>query len=422
MTTEICGRVSWSGSRDQEGHRTYKVKHRIKGALTDGPFTALNTPGLPLPGAFWLYGNEIDPWAFCQPTASLIGLPLNNEAHQYWDVENEFTTKRPPPDIQRCQDQSIEDPLLEPMKVSGTFTKMSREATHDRFGFPITSSSWEQIRGPTVVFDESRPTVHIEQNVALLQLDLITSLRDTTNLTTQWGLSTGTIKLTGISWDKVYYGQCGVYYTRKFDFDIDFAGWDRRVLDEGSKVLHGHWDANGGRWTLDTIGGAPPNRFNPQHFDRAVDKQGNPMRMLLNGAGLPAEVSVVGNSQYVSVAINNVGNPLTSTLNWRPCNRTTAIVWDDATAFVVGDLVVIIDVTNQAAYYYVAIVNNTNSQPPNANWIFLGSIQDKGGYDVTATYQIGDIVRGLVVTGFGSIFLSKYVPANHFLLGIPVVL
>jgi len=311
MPTELVdGHRTWSCSRDADGHRTYKIKHRVR-CLTSlsklpatygrpdptlGPATALLfTPGLPLPGRIWAFDNDLDPWAWCRPEATVTPVSPEGEPNTLFDVEQIFST-RP---NKKCHDLSIEDPLLEPQKVNGGVIKDKEEAVFDRFNVAITNSAFEQMRGPHVEFDKSRSTTTVEQNVPILNKFLCDKMMDTLNSAPLWGFPARCIKLSDWTWTENYFGLCARYYVRKFTFESNVkfdpdsgrlvSGWDKDLLDEGTKALNGHWDETTGKWVLDTIGGAAPNPNNPSHFKRVQDRDGNVMRVVLNGQGVPIE-------------------------------------------------------------------------------------------------------------------------------------
>jgi len=295
MAGHFDGLKKWSMVRDEEGHRTYKA---IFGVWTDdpgdGPLTVLATPGLPTVGSTWSFFNDNDPWAFCTPDAR-VEPRVENEKGKYWTVEFTFTTKP----LRICSNDQIEDPLLIPPKVSGSYVKYTKEAVFDRHGEPIENSAHEMFRGQQVEFDANRPNVKIQMNVANLDLGLITSMVDTVNDSPLWGLPKRCIKLSNVSWERKYYGTCYKYYTVTYEFDINYNTFDRYLLDEGTKVLNGHWDEQTGAWVLDPVGesygGTPiwPDPDNPAHFIRYKDRRGENARVILNGAGLPAESTVV---------------------------------------------------------------------------------------------------------------------------------
>lgn len=304
MATELIQGVrTYSMQRDADGYREYKLTHLVRAGVNDGPFNVLNTPGLPLPGSAWIIGNDVDLWSWCRPDAVVtIHQEKEGDANLYWRVEQTFSNKPLPRDSQRCQDVAIEDPLLEPQRVSGSFTKFTEEATTDRDGNPIKNSAHEPIRGVQAEFDQNRPNVRIEQNVAVLDLALCTSMVDTVNDGPLWGLPERCIKLSNFSWERRFYGLCYIYYVRSFEFDINFNTFDKDLLDEGTKVLNGDWD-NQARWQLKNLGDLAdiaPDPANPGHFKQILDKDGNLTRFILNGAGLPAEVEVVSPGGVVS--------------------------------------------------------------------------------------------------------------------------
>lgn len=287
MAAELIlgGRFVWGGERDDEGHRTYTIAHRVKTTdPLDGPNTVMQCPGLPAIGATWNFGNDVDVWAFCLPSMKVdLFKQRPGHPHRHWLVSQRFTTKP----LKRCQDASIEDPLLEPQKISGSFVKYTKEVFRDRFGNYIKSSSHEMIRGPQVEFDANRPQVNIEQNVPTLELDLLASMVDTVNDTPLWGLGTRRIKLSEAAWERKYFGQCSIYFTRQLGFDIAWEGWDREIVDEGTKALNGR-NVNG-VWTIENFkDGTVPDKNNPLHFIRYKDGNGEIARVILNGLGEPA--------------------------------------------------------------------------------------------------------------------------------------
>lgn len=284
MTTTLKGPRKVELVRDANGHRDYKVTYFVESdSYLDGPATALATPGLPLAGATYLVNNDIDTYAYARLDASVKAV-IDDDKPRHFLVEVLFSTKGT---VGKCQDGQFENPLLEPAKVSGTFRTIREEATHDRLGRPVTNSSHEQIRGPQNEWDIGLPTVRIEQNVGLLNQGTLANMVNTVNGTPLWGLPKRCVKLSNAAWEKKFYGFCLAYYTRVLDFEINAGTWDRNIRDFGTKVLYGHWSND--QWVLDPIDAdnAVGNRYNPNHFMRAVDKNGNPTSLVLDGKGRP---------------------------------------------------------------------------------------------------------------------------------------
>ena len=228
MTAQLRqGLRTWSGDQDERGHRTYKAAFLVECDYEDGPYTIMNCPGLPATGSYWSFQGDTDIWAICIPKIEVrIHDEREGDRSKIWKVIRTFTT-----DVNQanCSEETYNDPLLEPDRISGAFVKTTKEATQDRYGNPLVNSAWEQYRGACV------------------------------------------------------------------EFDILYETFDRDLLDEGTKVLNGHWanpDGSTGtgalsQWHLDSINGAAPDRFNPSHFIRYKDRNGENTRCLLNGRGTP---------------------------------------------------------------------------------------------------------------------------------------
>lgn len=314
---------------DDIGHREYTVEWRVQAdSKYDLPLTILRTPGLPYVGSLWQFGNDDDPWAWCRPNAS-VKMAVSESNEQYWDVTQKFSTKP----IWRCMDFPIENPLLEPPKISGSFVREREQASYDRFGNRLFNSAYEPLNGPNVEFDKYSATVRIEFNVLNLDRDIDSYAVNKLNATSWWGLPRRSIKICNIPFSKEHWGVCTFYYRKTYEFEIrlklvadtpfhtfspsdtdtlDILGipyqvvgdWDRDLMDEGSKVLKGRWWPDG-HWHDEPINtkGDPPNPADPGHFIRFRDPYGELGRVLLDGGGRPARVPLGTDSM-----IDEIGN------------------------------------------------------------------------------------------------------------------
>lgn len=412
------GHLSWSMTRDPEGNREYKIKYLvISDSHLDGPAVVLTTPGLPTPGAPWLVDNDIDLWASCKLNATVTPR-VEKEKNYWWEVEFTFSTKH---DEKRCKDVQVDDPLLVPDRISGGFVKAQEEATHDRFGRRLINSAHEQIRGPQVEFDISHPTVKIEQNRIAFNLPLVTAMMNCVNDAPLWGLPARRIRLTNVSWEKKYYGACYNYYQRTLEFEVRYGGFDRNLVDEGSKVLNGHWDETSGsrnRWVLDPVDrfGTQPDPTNPQDFKHAIDRAGNACRILLDGAGKPANL-VTSSGFYISIQVPNVNKVLTNTAYWIP----VAGNFDDPEPFALGTSYAAGDVVTWDGEKYLATGAILNVYPPGSGWQWLTfGTPFRRTWSSTYSYGTGDVVQSTTTSTGGSIYVEKYNTANFLLLGVPV--
>lgn len=296
MSAELMpGQRTWSMRRDSEGHREYDITHLVKvNNPLDGPYTVMNCPGLPQPGDAWQFDEDADQWAWCQNDLDVSVHPDVKEGSpaRFYLVRQRFSTKCPTNG--RCNDDQVNDPLLEQPKVSGSFAKDKVEGTQNRFGADIQNSAHESIKGPSNEWDESRPIIKIEQNVSTFeQVAAAIAMRDHVNDAPLWDFDRRQVKLSNVTWDRKTCGSCSYHYVRTLEFEVNFETWDRDVLDEATKVLTGHWDRSGG-WVLEAVGIEDddvtpiyPDPGNPAHFMRAVDRRGNPAKIILDGHGLP---------------------------------------------------------------------------------------------------------------------------------------
>jgi hypothetical protein len=308
----LRGSRRWSVQRTKDGWRNYKLVTLVGVNTTEGPSSALQCPGLPVYGSRWNVSGDTDPFVWCRWDATVNPL-VDKEGNNFFEIEQLFSDD-PQGQNKKCQDQQPTDPLSQPMKISGSFTKYVEEAGYDRFGVSLLYSSFEQIRGPAAEFDASRPQVIIEQNVPSLQFPLLCSMIETVNKNPIWGFPARCVKLGGISWQKQYYGSCSVYFTRTLTFDVNVADdpanpgnntitrWDRTVNDESTLMIRGQWDRDATSATQGTyliaanlIGtdgkkNGPNPELNPLNYIVAQDYPGNVRRIQLDGKGAPAKL------------------------------------------------------------------------------------------------------------------------------------
>lgn len=269
MASKLLGLYDWGLSRNKDGHRDYNADFLVETEDTmDGPSIVLATPGLPAIGSYWSFGNDVDVNSYCSPEMVVRPWKTKGEPGKTWMVNTKFST-RP---LNRCQETAVENPLAEPARLSGSFIKTVREATRDKDGNPILTSSHEVVRGKVVERDFSRPTIRVGINSLILPLTSFSYMVDTLNDSMLWGMPARTIKLSNVSWTRKLYGICTYYYTVDYEFEVS-TEFDVDFLDEGTMVL-----APGGN----------PN--DPRDFVRYKDaNEENPDRVLLDGNGSPLD-------------------------------------------------------------------------------------------------------------------------------------
>lgn len=316
--------------RDSDGHRTLTAVYRVQVAQNEGPLRALYCPGLPIPGRMYEMDLDVDPWMYATFKTSVSPAEGEKGRIKYYDVSQEFTTRPfvnetgvgwpgtgasggggggPQDQSQRCNEQDIQNPLLEPLKISGGSVTYTQQGLRDRFDKPIQNSAHQLFEGPKNEWDNHRSQIRVEQNWPVLELDFCDSMVDCVNPDIIWGFPKRAVKLSKFDWRLNRWGLCYFYFTRMFDFDIwcipDPAagtgpglvqlvgGWDRRIKDVGTKALRGFWEK--GNYVLlptrlDGGGIHWPDHNNPNDFIAALDVNNNPFELTLNGKGLPANV------------------------------------------------------------------------------------------------------------------------------------
>ena len=181
MTPRLVGPLTQKFRRDEEGHRWYDIdwlvetesQHdTIAWILSNWPLFAVGSQ-FDLTAA-WPGVRGTDPWAFCTPE-------LNISAHRdikesspvrHWIVSQTWSTKQ----SWRCQTFPIENPLFEPVEMSGDFVHEQRLASVDRFGATLKHPNFQPIQGPAVEHKYSHPTIHFGFNSLALPLSTFVEL------------------------------------------------------------------------------------------------------------------------------------------------------------------------------------------------------------------------------------------------------
>lgn len=313
MAARVHGVLNRTGSMDEEGNRNYAVVLRVHvDDNNDGPFAVLNATGLPAVGSTYNYENASDDEAWLRPNCTVTNVMQEGRPTLDYNITLNYSTK-PQDENQNstCEQGEIKNPLLQPPKVRGSFTKYQEQATFDRYGLPIVSSSWELMRGPQNEWDANRPLVVIEQNVATLGLGTFAAMIDKVNSVTMWGLPARYVKLDDVIWERKYYGQCFRYYTRVLSFSINYASFDRDLLDEGTKCLRGAWMMDPGsdffgQYLVDSSLSIATAHLNPANFIKFKDKNGENARVILNGKGRPYDPGASGTGTGSDTTVGSI--------------------------------------------------------------------------------------------------------------------
>jgi hypothetical protein len=230
MAAQLVGALSWGMTVDDNKNREYELVTLIETTSpNDGPLTVSLCPGIPTPGSSWAIGNEYDSAAWCRPNMEVSPVVVN-EPNTYWTLKQIFSTKP----LQSCSDMTIDNPLLQPPKISGSAVKYLREKFTDKDGDPIRNSAKELIRGEPVEVDDARPTVNISFNAPTAELGNFSQiLRNPLNDSPLWGMPARCVKFTDWTWEKNFYGLCNAYYTHNLGFELSWDTFDKYTPDIG---------------------------------------------------------------------------------------------------------------------------------------------------------------------------------------------
>lgn len=289
MSCTAIGIIDWELNMTEIGHRNYSVTWLVQSDSPglDGPEQAMLASGLPGIGSAWIYGNENDAWALCWPNFKTRQV-YSHEPCDLWTVETYFSTQP----IKRCMNTQIENPLMEPFKISGSFIQRTKIPKLDMNGMPITNSAQQLLSSSELEFDNNRPTIHVAWNQLLNPGPTATAMIDTVNDAPMWGWPARCLKLNSCQFQRQLWGICNFYFTNQYEIGVMYdpydlnpfgqpLGWDRLVPDMGNRVLSG-WSP--GYWTdkPDGTKNIPPMcgvgvttgcRLNPLAIDPTTGKE-----------------------------------------------------------------------------------------------------------------------------------------------------
>lgn len=402
MAFELIGPYEFRGGMDPEGHREYKVKYKVGTTSNqDGPAAAMQTAGLPAVGSTYAYSaTELDIYAWRQPNLECDPISGNVEGDfpYLWSVTCTFSTKPRRVDQEQPQKPNgVEDPLSEPQKVSGSFTKEKEQGSLDRRGKPIRYSSFEPITGPLNEWDSDKDQVTVEQNVPMLGYEVFGYMKNTLNDRILWGFPPRAIKLSGTHWRKNYGKNNSPYYVRTFTFDI------RVKQDVHTRTTGGTYTS--GQVQITSFVG----RYSVADIGRSVTGNGIQSGTIINN------VSADGSTLTLSLATTGASNAAGITIS----ASANSIVGD-------WDRDILDESTKCLAGFW-----DTSVTPP------VWEPYDPDGYDKPENFQQCFDINGnptrLILDGFGSpwdstmsedqqgkIHVEYYRESNFLLLGIPL--
>lgn len=225
---QIKSEMDWDPDHNRQYTSEYEV---ITDDKNDGPITAVGAPGIPSYRSSYQWGNDFDNWAFAHHAHANCRNP--DETRRLWTVVITHSTR---PSF-RCGDFRIENPLSEPIRLSGSFMQFTRAALKDKDGKALLNSVDEPFTPPIEV-DDSRKVLVMQKNTAAISLSSWADYNDTVNAGPMWGLLRRAIKLNQWRWTVQYYGTCNAYIANEWELHIDLrTAWTHKPLDAGFRYL-----------------------------------------------------------------------------------------------------------------------------------------------------------------------------------------
>ena len=233
MSVEAIYALSAEGDVDTEGSRSYRVTYSVwTDSVQDGPITVRSALGLSY-SSFYVFYAEQDAGAFFSGVSSVKAHGESQTGRKEWRAVVSYSTKPK----KRCDENQIDDPLLQPEKRGGTFVQFQKPLVKDRLGQAFTNSAL--IPFFDAVMDDSRPTLVITKNFATLDLTKYSAYKDAVNVDTFYGMTARKWKVMRISWEENFLGSCAPYYPVTFEFQLNPDTWDEQRVDAGFEKLVG---------------------------------------------------------------------------------------------------------------------------------------------------------------------------------------
>lgn len=286
------GPIKKSASANKEGERKYEVTYLVETGTGDGPLVAVvgltTALSLTVGTSFYNVDGESDAYALLTHAYKVEKHSAPEEKGAYWKVTLYWETITAE-GSDRDPTNPVQNPLNDPVKISGTFSKGTRKVSRDRTNTLIKNTSHDPIY---VDKDEARPTVRIEKNVSTLPLSSITNLINNVNSVLMWGLSARKIKFSSASWTKKYWGTT-VYYTLVYEFEINTDTFDRSdIPDRNNKHIRGTWKGKADNFLF--TADATADVANAEDFQVWVDHRGRYKEGYLNqSTGVPSNTQAL---------------------------------------------------------------------------------------------------------------------------------
>lgn len=225
-------------SVDAEYHRKYTSEYQIYTARFEDPYTTKGMEALPQYGDTYDWYGFVDTWAFCRDITvtrkAEIKDQTTNDIRTLWTVRVVHDSK---PTGGSNDFQGRNNPLNDPIVVSGGFGVFKREVTRDRFLDDIVNAVGDPYDSPKAEVDAAVDTLSMSYNTSTIDLGLRANLIGKVNATVMWGLERRRVKLTQWNYSVQRAGPDFEYIKHDFEFQVSFEEHPNRFIARGPRQL-----------------------------------------------------------------------------------------------------------------------------------------------------------------------------------------
>ena len=216
--------------------RDYKQVFRaVSNSPQDGSMVcavALRTQKGVYVGAQYHTDNETDIAAWCQSVNPERQGIIKDGGNTYydWRITVSYSTS---------EKTQYDSPLDEPTKRRWSTEAREVECEYDIYGAPILNTAKDKFSWTQITKDDPRATLTFERNeaVSLARAQWCYQYRNALNAQTFYGGAKNTVKVVGITRDLEYDTRCGFYEKCSYSFCYDPNGWQKVLLNAGTRQL-----------------------------------------------------------------------------------------------------------------------------------------------------------------------------------------
>jgi len=230
-------------SIDAEFHRKYTSEYQIYTERTADPLTVRAMEQLPQYGDVYNWYGFVDSWAFCRDIQvsrkAEISDTNTGDIRTLWTVKVVHDSK---PTGGSNDFQGRENPLDDPIVISGGFGVFKQEVSTDRFENPIVNAAGDPYN-PSPEIDEAVDTLSMSYNTATLNLQLRAEMIGKVNANIMWGLEPRRVKLTQWNYQVLRAGPGFEYIKHDFEFQVSFKlhPTDAELVAKGPVGVRGYY-------------------------------------------------------------------------------------------------------------------------------------------------------------------------------------